>query len=117
MSRHEWHIRRENGVLTLSRDGNERFDIAAETELPMMARGRLAQQIRQDIWRALQGLRGFRPVVRIREEGGALMVTAGGRLDDARVATPVHIERLNAVLNDPANRSRWQRFARRTAHG
>jgi hypothetical protein len=84
----------------------------------------LAQQIRQDLWRALQSTRGFSPVVEVTSDhsgqGGApgairVMASAGGRLDVAQVPRAAMIAKIEALLADPANRARWHAHAARQA--
>ncbi|WP_425073081.1 hypothetical protein [Sagittula sp. S175] len=102
--------RTEEGYI-LARHWPPRFDISASTELPPLRAARLARQVRQDLWRALKSLRGFSPVVEIRFTKHGLAVTAGGRVEGR---APHGIESLvQAVLDDPARRSRWQSWARR----
>ncbi|AHD00359.1 hypothetical protein [Leisingera methylohalidivorans] len=109
MSSSGWHITRKDGGLTLSRRLPARFDVAAETLLPQADPQRLAHQIRQDLWRRLQRLRGFSPVVEITPEGQGLRVRAGGQVL-GRV--PSNAAGLIAdVLENPANRTRWLRHA------
>ena len=72
-----------------------------------------AHQIRQDMWRKLQGMRGFSPVVEVTAtgpgSGQALRVRAGGQVM-GRV--PSNAAGLIAdVLENPADRARWQRHA------
>ncbi len=110
MTRNRWHILRDGDVLTLARRVPVRFDLAVTTMLPGGARLRMAQQVRQDMWRALQSLRGFSPVVQVVRTPAGLEVTAGGQ-----VSGPVPRARVEAqianVLEDPANRARWSRWA------
>ncbi|GAA6200604.1 hypothetical protein [Aquicoccus sp. SU-CL01552] len=113
MSRARWHILREQAALTLTRAVPARFDIGAETVLPMADPLRLAHQIRQDMWRALQKLRGFSPVVRLEARDGGLLVRAGGRV--AAPVPPAAVARIAEVLESPANRQRWLRHAGRRA--
>ena len=103
-----WHIAQDGGVWTLCRRMPARFDLIAETVLLPVHPVRLMHQIRQDIWRALQRLRGFAPAVRLTPDAAGWRVAAGGQ---APVFAPVHLERLRAVLERPANRSRWARYA------
>lgn len=110
-----WHVTEESGAITLSRRLPARFDLSASTDLPAVAPLRLAQQIRQDIWRALRGVRGFAPVVRVETQAGRARVTAGGSVA-GRFARPQAEAALRAVLDDPANRARWIRFARAGNH-
>ncbi|MFD1508383.1 hypothetical protein [Lacimonas salitolerans] len=112
---HRWHVERGQDVLTLSRCRPARFDLAVEAVLPVMEPLRLAHQIRQDMWRALRDLRGFAPAVRVARSGDVLHVTAGGA-----VAGPVPRAQaeaaIRAVLDNPANRARWQGYAKVRAH-
>ena len=104
-----WHILRDPGGLTLARALPPRFDVRAETLLPMAEPLRLAQQIRQDMWRALRRMRGFSPVVRVEPQADGMKVTAGGRVEGA--VPPGTIARISGVLEHPAYRDRWVRFA------
>lgn len=105
-----WHLLREGSVLTLTRRVPARFDLSACTVLPtagrVLGRARLAHQIRQDVWRRLQRLRGFVPAVRLEQGPDGMHVTAGGALD---AAVPLHWAQaaLADVLADPASRQRW----------
>lgn len=116
VSRTRWHILRDDAAVTVARHLPVRFDVAAETVLPVVARQRLAQQIRQDLWRALQHLRGFSPVVRVEAREGALRVTAGGRC--AGAFHQAHVQaRIASVLEDPQKRQRWLNYARPGGQG
>lgn len=101
MSRKGWHILREGDGLTLARRLPVRFDVVAET--------RLAQQIRQDLWRLLQRLRGFSPVIELTRRDGVVHVRAGGRIDGAVPAGTR--DRIVALLADSQTRARWQSYA------
>ena len=115
MTRRNWHILREDGALTLARRLPARFDLSVETAFPRVGRLRLARQIRQDMWRALQDVRGFAPVVRVEDAGGELRVRAGGQVDGAFPRGKA-TETLSALLSDPAHRSRWIAHAGRGRH-
>jgi len=105
-----WHVLREGATLTLARHLPARFDIGAEAAFPPMGRLRLAQQVRQDMWRALRDVRGFSPAVRVTAQDGALLLRAGGRV--AGPAPKAVLEaRIAALLADPEKRARWARFA------
>jgi len=107
-----WHITRDGDTLTLSRLATARFDVSASTVLPDGARAAMAHQVRQDMWRALQGLRGFAPAVEVRRQEGGLHVTAGGQVE-GRFAKG-HVEAaIQEVLDNPACRARWVRYANR----
>lgn len=109
MARNGWHILREDGALTLARRLPVRFDLAVETRLPPARKLRIAQQVRQDMWRALRGLRGFAPAVTVREDGSGLRVIAGGQVDGP---WPDDTElRIAELLASPRNRARWVRWA------
>jgi hypothetical protein len=104
-----WHILREGRVLTLARHLPPRFDVAAETVLPRANARRLAHQVRQDMWRALQNLRGFSPVVRVEDGDRHMTLIAGGRVSGRAPADTNR--RIANVLEAPANRARWLRHA------
>jgi hypothetical protein len=87
--------------------------LAEVTFLPgeNLVRSLIAHQIRQDMWRRLQGLRGFCPAVRVTTQPGGVAVLAGGAVngpvtDRARIA-------VSEVLSDPALRTRWITHARK----
>lgn len=104
-----WHIQKEQGQVTLSRQLPARFDVSAVTVLPNAHPVRLASQIRQDLWRTLQNVRGFSPVIQITKVDMGLEVKAGGRILSA--VSPKLAERITQVLEDPDNRTRWVRCA------
>lgn len=110
-----WHITRGEGELTLSRHRPARFDVKAEATLPMGDPLRLAHQIRQDLWRQLQRLRGFSPVVRLTRVGEMIRVEAGGRV--AAPVAPGLAAEIAALLACPARRDRWIAQARRQGRG
>ncbi|PIE06768.1 MAG: hypothetical protein CSA74_10640 [Rhodobacterales bacterium] len=106
-----------DGGMVLAR-GPARFDVSATTRLALgssgapsgqtarkVGPGRIAHQIRQDVWRALRHLRGFRPVVAVTPVAGGLEVVAGGAVEGA--LPPNAAARIADVLEDPANRARW----------
>ncbi|NVK15615.1 MAG: hypothetical protein HWE35_15700 [Rhodobacteraceae bacterium] len=111
MTRTPWHITRTDSTLTLSRRVPARFDVAAETVLPSGDPLRLAHQIRQDMWRKLQRLRGFAPVVKITVAGQGLRVRAGGQVAGRVPANAA--AQITEVLENPARRARWVRHATR----
>lgn len=120
MTARRWRQFRTDGALTLARAAPPRFDIAAETVLPAPASaslGRVAHQVRQDMWRALRRLRGFSPVVEVRRTEAGLAIRAGGRAAAPRPGDAAR--RIEAVLEDPANRRRWIAHAGKAArrHG
>ncbi|NCQ25021.1 MAG: hypothetical protein COW54_07430 [Rhodobacteraceae bacterium CG17_big_fil_post_rev_8_21_14_2_50_63_15] len=107
MSRNRWHvIEEEDGALIVARRWPLRFDLAVSTRLPDGGRRWIAHQVRQDVWRALRGLRGFAPAVRVIREAGGLCVVAGGevqgRFDRIRAEA-----RIVDVLENRTNRARW----------
>ncbi len=115
MKRGNWHILQGRGALTVARQLPPRFDVAVSSALPLADPLRLAQQVRQDIWRAVQRVRGFSPVVTVEVHGEALRVTAGGRVA-GRVPGNLASE-IRAVLEDGEKRRRWLRHARLSARG
>ncbi len=110
MARTRWHIQIEDATVTVARHMPARFDVAAQTVLPDGSRVRVAQQIRQDIWRVLQALRGFSPTVCVERKADGLHITAGGRIE-GRFPKMQTQNLISEVLNNPVNRTRWVRFA------
>ena len=104
-----WHILRDGDRLTLARHLPARFDVAARTVLPLADPLRLAHQIRQDMWRALQRVRGFSPVVEICAAEEAAHVRAGGRV--IGVIPPATDRKIREVLENPHHRARWLSYA------
>jgi hypothetical protein len=104
-----WHILHEEGALTLCRQTPARFDVSVTVELPMADPLRLAHQVRQDMWRAVQNVRGFSPVVKVTPTRGGVKLTAGGRVA-GRVPGNLAAQ-IAMVLEDEAKRRRWLRHA------
>lgn len=109
MTNRGFYTLRDGSTLTVARRLPPRFDVMAEASFPPARKGRLAHQIRQDLWRALRGQRGFSPVVEVRETTHGVLVRAGGQLD-AKV-NPELSARIGALLHDPAHSQRWMRHA------
>lgn len=117
MGRMLWHMQRDDTMLRLSRGFPARFDFAADVVLVDAAhldRSRIAHQVRQDLWRALQSLRGYRPVIELRKVGNDLHIKAGGSVEGA-VPERYCVERAAAVLSDPSRQARWRLHAARRA--
>ncbi|MDF0596661.1 hypothetical protein [Psychromarinibacter halotolerans] len=114
MSRNDWHMI-EGETLTLCRRLPPRFDVVAETAFPTVSRRRLARQVRQDVWRALQSVRGFSPVVEVSATDSGLRLRAGGRIDGGPVARAALEARLASLLAQPERRARWARYAGKVA--
>lgn len=109
MPRDHWHIEVEGDRLTLARNARARFDVAVGVVLPMAGRRFVAQQVRQDIWRALQNLRGFSPVVEVLRLDDRLVVKAGGQVDGRNFPKTWAEGVLSTVLENAANQARWVR--------
>lgn len=107
MAKARWHIVKDGqGGVTVSRKLPARFDFAVEATVPACNAVLLAQQVRQDMWRALQGLRGFLPVVEIVKDGNQCRIRAGGSVNGPLPL--VHVQGLLLqILHDPARRARW----------
>ena len=105
-----WIIQKTSEGVLVCRRLPARFDLSVEAYFPLCRMGRLAHQIRQDMWRALQNLRGFMPIVEVTRARDHLIVRAEGQLNCV-----AHIafanERLCALLTDQDLRARWLRFA------
>lgn len=127
-----WRITHQDDVARIApARGPDRMDLAihAAWDAPALAEGAslgryriaLARQIRQDLWRALQDVRGFAPVVEIASdhsgqggsEAGAVrvLVTAGGRLDVPQAPRAAMEADIRSLLEEPAARARRQRHA------
>jgi len=128
MARNGWNTEWTETGVTLSRRRPVVWDVAAETLLPAAPAGRVAHQVRQDVWRALRRVRGFAPAVAVTvterdaasgaasgAESAGLRVRAGGAV--AGRVPPDTAARIAAVLEDRANRARWIAFARRGTGG
>ncbi|WP_108262609.1 hypothetical protein [Mangrovicoccus ximenensis] len=107
-----WQVTRDTGCVTLSRPGRARFDVGAAAEFPALRPVVLAHEIRKDLWRMLQDLRGFSPVVEIRVAAPGLAVRAGGMLAGQGRLAPGIEERIAGLLADPQKRARWIAHAR-----
>ncbi|WP_425092024.1 hypothetical protein [Tropicimonas sp. S265A] len=102
-----WHVRRDEHGVTVSRTPAPRWDVSVVARLPQVrSRTRLAQQVRQDMWRRLQSLRGFAPAVRVTCDAQGCEVRAGGAITAPfpRAATEAALAEL---LECPAHRARW----------
>ena len=110
IKRGNWFEIYDGPCFTLARRLPARFDISREVLMPLMSAPRLAHQIRQDMWRKLQSIRGFLPVVEIIHRGAHLHIRAGGEL-----TCPAPFERsgdrIFDVLSDRDNQRRWAGFA------
>ncbi len=107
--RDRWHILEAGDTLTVARRLPVRFDLRVAAGFPEAHRLRLAHQIRQDVWRALQRLRGFSPVVAVTRTATGLWVEAGGAIDGRVPGTAAPC--LATLLGDPVHRARWLRYA------
>lgn len=102
-----WYtFRDDDGAWTEARHWNIRWDVAVTTTLPRLRDTRLARAVRQDLWRELRDLRGFRPAVKVSPGAKGVTVTAGGQVDGTFPRTRTEA-RVAALLEDPAHRARW----------
>lgn len=106
-----WYEVRDGAVYTLARHWPARFDVSASAQFPVLRRGRLARQVRQDMWREFRHLRGFSPVVQVSVTEDGISVTAGGRIMSTTGVPQQMVTRLQALLDDPARRARWIAWA------
>lgn len=111
MARNNWHILTDDDSVTVTRRLPARFDVSVETEMPLGNKLRIAQQVRQDMWRALQDLRGFAPLVQVSQVGEMLVVKAGGQFSGKFPRQHIQ-DKLTVLLDDPKKRARWARFAK-----
>ena len=111
MARKNWHIIRSGGELTLARRLPVRFDVAAQTTLPIAGKLRIAQQIRQDLWRLLRHVRGFCPVVRVEEDGTHLLVRwQSGDAEDCKSLYGGSIPSRTSISRSSEQRERGQAY-------
>ncbi|APZ51681.1 hypothetical protein [Salipiger abyssi] len=111
MGRRGWYMQQQDGALILARRWPARFDLSVETRLPPVARrARLAHQVRQDLWRALQHLRGFSPCVWVSDGPEGTVLRAGGRVE-GRAPRAQAEACIAGVLEDAGNRARWVRWS------
>lgn len=91
-----------------------RFDLSGEMHFLFLRSRLLASQIQQDMWKAVQDLRGFLPVIEIKKGTDDLSVLAGGQLN-----YPLHLGlvevRLRQPFHDPQMRTRWLKFSTKKA--
>ncbi|MFN3209959.1 MAG: hypothetical protein ACE369_13345 [Roseovarius sp.] len=106
-----FHILRETGAVTVARRVPVRFDVSAEARFGPVRKLALAQQVRQDLWRSLQRVRGFAPVVRVEDAGAGVTVTAGGQVEGRHGRARLE-ETIATLLADPRHVARWTRWAR-----
>ncbi|MBZ8118972.1 hypothetical protein KUD11_09965 [Roseovarius sp. LXJ103] len=105
-----FHTHRDGACLLHARCVPVRWDVEARAVFPDGARGRLAVQVRQDMWRGLRRLRGFAPAVEVVRRDGALHLRAGGQV--AGAVPPGTAERIADLLDSRPHRTRWLRGAR-----
>ncbi len=112
VSRARWHILRDEAAVTVCRRLPVRFDVAAEADMPAPRRPvRLAQQVRQDMWRMLQDQRGFLPAVRVTAMGQGVTVRAGGEIAASGFPKARIEAQITDLLASPSHRARWLRYA------
>ncbi len=81
---------------------------------PTRFRGALARQIRQDIWRALAGLRGLSPIVTVTQidaDGSEYLITVGLQTTSGSLPKLYVRGVVKSILSDPKHRQRWFRYA------
>ncbi|MEM6624356.1 MAG: hypothetical protein AAF674_19195 [Pseudomonadota bacterium] len=91
-------------------------DLPADPLSPQV-RARLAHQIRQDIWRAAQRVRGFVPRVTLEQTDGHLTIRAGGTITTDTPCPAGLTDALAAILQNDKNRRRWMTHATRAKGG
>ena len=84
--------------------------LEARATLPDLGRRRLAHAVRQDMWRMLQDVRGFAPVVEVTCRDGACHVRAGGAVA-GRVPHGLS-GRIQDMLDDHGHQAAWVKAAR-----
>ena len=104
-----WIIEQSDDTVLVTRRKPVRWDVEARASFPKCHPLRLAHQIRQDMWRDLQKIKGFCPAVEI-EIGDMMQVKAGGRV--ARHVHPQANAWVHDLLTSDTNRRRWLAHAR-----
>ena len=104
-----WLIDQSETHVLVTRRKPVRWDVQGWAEFTPCHPLRLAHQIRQDLWRELQKIKGFCPAVEI-TLGDTFKVRAGGRIQ--RHIPPRTNEKIETLLNSSAHRRRWLAFAR-----
>ena len=105
-----WTVTQTDECVLFAFREHTRWDVSAAASFPALASRRLALQIRQDMWRALQGQRGFSPVVRLQPATDGWSVQAGGQLSGPTAAAEAKIAQM---FDNAALRARWTRFAQK----
>ena len=108
--RRGWYVRDDGTSYRIARRLPAVWDVSATTRLPDLGRRRLAHAVRQDLWRMLQRLRGFAPMVCVTRDAEGTVVRAGGQVA-GRVPATTH-DRIAALLRDPGTRAAWTAAAR-----
>ena len=104
-----WLIDQSDTHVLVTRRKPVRWDVEASVSFSPCHPLRLAHQVRQDLWRELQKIKGFCPAVEI-ELGDTFTIRAGGRI--LRHVPPGTNDRILALLNNGINRRRWLAYAR-----
>ncbi|KMW56109.1 hypothetical protein AIOL_001061 [Candidatus Rhodobacter oscarellae] len=104
-----WIVEQSETRVLVTRRKPVRWDVSARAEFPPCKALRLAHQIRQDMWRELQKIKGFCPAVEV-ELGEVFQVRAGGRV--ARHVHPLASEWVEDLLNSNTHRRRWLAYAK-----
>lgn len=108
------NIETEAGLLHCRLGVPDRWDVAVERcwglDAPV-SRRRMAQQIRQDTWRAVQRVRGFVPRVLVALDDMHLKIKSGCTMVTGLTA-PGLTDRIEDILDNPDNRRRWAAHAR-----
>ena len=107
-----WQISPIAAGIRLHRPGATRFDVLAEARFPALRKTVLAHEIRKDLWRMLQSLRGFSPVVEVVDRDGGLCVRVGGQVSSHTWPRENTLTQIQTLLSSPSKRARWIAHAR-----
>ncbi|MEM9046834.1 MAG: hypothetical protein AAGC81_19315 [Pseudomonadota bacterium] len=112
----KWALTESDDAVVLAPRGiAPHWDLAVERSLPCptrCSRRHVARQIRQDLWRAMQVMRGFVPIVSVSWADQSAEIRAGGRFL-CGAAPPNAFETIASVLDNEDNRRRWLAHATR----
>ena len=104
-----WIIEKTDDSVLVTRRKPVRWDVEATATFPKCHALRLAHQIRQDMWRELQKIKGFCPAVEV-TLGDTFHVRAGGRV--ARHVHPYANKWVEDLLTSDMHRRRWLAYSK-----
>ena len=105
-----WGMQKISGAFLICHYIPVRFDLSVETHFLFLSFRLLASQIREDMQKAMQSLRGFLSAIEIKKGTDDLSALAGGRLNCPVHLAPVEVC-LHELLHGPQIRARSPQFS------